>query len=143
MKIVYAPEDGDSREFAFKPRRLFSFDSEAIEAVGGDVWSNWDGFLAALADTKGRALRAVLWHELRKEKPGLMFAEVVVRPGEISAYYDDEEIEEARALAADPNTPDEVRQGIWEALGKGDAQAPSEPSDSSTDSTSPATDSEA
>ena len=140
MKIVYAPNDGDEREFTFKPRQLFSFDSEAIEAEGESVWGNWNGFLAALADEKGRALRAVLWHELRKSKPELTFAEVVVRPGEIQAFYDDEEIAEARALAADPDAPDEVREAIWAALGKGDEGEPSESSDSGTGSSSPTTD---
>lgn len=140
MRIRYAPEDTDEQVFDFKPRKLFSFDSEAIEEVGGNLWTNWDEFLSALAESKGRALRAVLWHERKKADPDLTFAAVIVRPGELSAYYDDEEIAEMRELAKDPDTPEEIRQGIWAALGKGDAEEPSVTSDSDTDSTSPTTD---
>ena len=137
MKIIYAPENGAAREFLFKPRQILSFDSELIEEVGGPVWLNWDGFRSALAAGKGRALRAVLWHELRKEKPDLAFADVTVHAGEINAYYDDEEIANARAVAADPETPESVREGIWVALGKGATEDSSVTSDSDTDSSSP------
>lgn len=139
MRIRYAPEDADEHVFSFKPRQLFSFDSEAIEEVGGNLWTNWDEFLAALADTKGRALRAVLWHERKKSKPDLPFHEVIVRPGEISGYYDDEEVAELQEMAADPDTPEGIRQGILAALGKGPAEDSSVNSDSDTASTSPTT----
>jgi hypothetical protein len=139
MRIRYAPEDADELVFDFKPRKLFSFDSEAIEDVGGSLWTNWDEFLSALAESKGRALRAVLWHERKKTNPDLTFDGVIVRPGELAAYYDDEEIAEMRELAKDPDTPEGIRQGIWAALGKGDAEEPSVTSDSDTASTSPTT----
>ena len=139
MKIIYTPADDDSepQEFLFKPRQLFSFESEPIEEAGGNVWGNWDGFIEALTAEKGRALRAALWHERKKTRPETTFAEVIVRPGELRGYVDDEEIAEARAVAADPDTPDEIRQGIWAALGKGDDPEPSGNGDSGTDSTSP------
>ena len=38
MRVVYTPEGDEPREFSFKPRRLYSFDSEALEEVGGHVW---------------------------------------------------------------------------------------------------------
>lgn len=142
MRFTYTPEGDDPTEFSFKPRRLFSFDSEAIEEVGGQVWSNWDGFLLALSEEKGRALRAALWHHLKQSRPEITFAQVVVHPGEVRAFYDDEEIEEMRVLASDSGTPESVRQAIWDALGKGDEAEASEISEPDTDSTSPTTASE-
>lgn len=141
MKIVHAPEDEPMREFSFKPELLYSFDSEPLEEVGGAVWSDWNGFLEALSERKGRALRAALWHELRKEKRDLQFSHVVVRPGELAMFWDDDEIARFRALADDPDTDPEVRDGIWAALGKGDEAEASDSSGSDTSSTSSDTDS--
>lgn len=143
MKIKYTPAGEPAREFIFKPRMLFSFDSEAIEEVGGRVWSNWDEFLEALSAEKGRALRAVLWHERRKENPDLAFAQIVVEAGTLHAFYDDDEIAAMRSVADDPDTADDVREAIWAALGKGDEAEASDSSGSDTDSPLPDTDSEA
>ncbi len=134
MKIVYSPANGERMEFSFRPKTLTCFESEAIEEVGGPVWSNWDGFLAALSIEKGRALRATLWHELRQTRPEISFAGVVVRAGEIAAYPDEAELAEARAIADDPDTPEDVRAALLDALGKGAAEEASEISDTNTDS---------
>lgn len=142
MKLIYAPEDGERREYIVKLDKFFSFDAELIEEVGGRVWSNWPGFLQAVRDEKTRAMRALLWLELRKDKPALQFAEVVTGAYELALGLDDDEIERAREYAASEDATDEERREIFATLGEPGKDEPSGNSEESTDSESPEPDSE-
>lgn len=142
MKVYYEPKGASLREFAFKPLGLMSYDAEAIEEVGGDTWDNYDGFLAALQKGRIRALRAILWLNLRREKPGMSFSELVVQIGELRYGPDEEEIAEAKKrIMEDPDLSEKDRAEILAELGKDDAEGTSVTSDSATGSPSLATDS--
>ena len=144
MIITYSPKGGSPQEFLFKPLTALSPDVERIEAIGGDVWDNWDEFKIALSRGKFRALRAVVWINLRLENPRILFPELVIGVDEITYGPDADEIEAARQMIADdPDLTDEQKAEILESLGKGDAEDPSPSSESDTSTESPLPDSEA
>lgn len=144
MIITYAPRDGTPEPYTFKPLDTLSFDAERIEAVGGDVWDNYDDFILALSKGKMRALRAALWICLRKDNPKMTFPELVVGVREITFGPDDEELDAARkTIAEDESLSDDEKAEILLSLGKDEESDPSAPSESDTDSSSPEPASEA
>src|SRR5690348_4643897 len=121
MKVVYAPEGEERREWLFKPLQLLSFEVEAIEDVGGESWENFAEFCQRLAESKAKPARAALWIMLRREKPQLRFPELVVKYGELWIELDDEEIEAAREFAKSEDASEEDRAEILRILGDGEA----------------------
>jgi hypothetical protein len=141
MIVTYTPKDGTRQEYLIKPLSTLSPDVERIEAVGGEVWDNWDEFRVALSRGKFRALRAVVWINLRLENPRILFQELVIGVDEVTYGPDAEEIEQARKIIAeDDELTDDQKTELLESLGKDDAEdpSPSNESDTSTESPEPA-----
>lgn len=92
-KLIYAPEDGEQREWEFDPTKLMSVEAEAIEEVGGTQWDTYGAFLDKLNRGGAKAWRAALWIMLRRENPTLQFSHLVIRANEM-IFIDDEEAPE-------------------------------------------------
>jgi hypothetical protein len=143
MLVIYEPVDGERQEFEYHPNELLSFDSEAIEDVGGPTWADYEEFGERLSSGNLKARRAILWIMLRRQNPKLRFSDLVVRVDEVNIDADADDLRtylkrdnlteaeraEAQALL------EERTGGASEPEGKG------EPGDSATDSPSPQPDS--
>lgn len=138
MRLIWAPTEGEPREFAFKPWDLLSPDAEAIEAVGGDAWTTYDQFVPLLQQGHRRAMRAALWIARRGEgEPGLRFDDLVLRAGrELKVAADEDELAERRqAVLENDDMPIDVKRELYAIWGgdPADLDAPdpkARPSDS-------------
>lgn len=117
MRLIYTPEDGEKREFTFRPRQLMSPEAEALEDVGGDAWDSFDEFGMKFLKGNRRAYRAALWLMLKREEPTLRFRDLVVRVDEIEVEFEDDESAQLReAIAAEPNIDDDQRDALLEVM---------------------------
>ena len=146
MRLVYTPDDGEKREFEFKPNRFLSVEAEAIEAVGGDMWDSFERYSQLLLRGNVKALRATFWI-LRKRtgEPTLKFSDINVYVDELMLDFDDEEIERIRLAMLeseelDPEQKAYLEQQIEESR-RGKDQPGSEPPNKRTASLNGETDS--
>jgi hypothetical protein len=139
VKIIYAPDGAERREFPITPNRLRSPDAEAIEEVGGTRWENFDEWAAQFKRGGKRAERAGLWICLRRDQPDLQFHDVDFAANELAVVWDDDEKRAMRAATrADPDLSDDVKESILEAIGMpagGEDLTPLEPSGSPAERT--------
>jgi hypothetical protein len=108
MIVTFMHEDGDKREWQFKPDRLLTTEAEAIERVTGMTYAD---FGESLMNGGMTARRAMVW-VLRKRngEPELKFRDVDFPVGDVDIDLDDGEKEKMRqALLADANLTEEQR----------------------------------
>ncbi len=86
-KLVYQPEGAEAREWAFDPDGMRSDTLEAIEDATGWTAAEWLDFLVRGSI---KALRALLWVNLRKLEPGLDFGAVSFSATEIQFEFTEE-----------------------------------------------------
>jgi hypothetical protein len=100
VRITYTPDDGEKREWDFKPGRLLATEVEAIEKVTDMTFMEW-----AEAMSKGSAtgLRGLVW-VLRKRhgEPELRYRDVDFSYDSVAFEPDEEEIAAAEAARAVP-----------------------------------------
>lgn len=102
MLLIYTPESGERREWQFQPYEAWSFETELVESVGGQMWISWDGFLSLLRVDNTKAKRALLWVMLRRDKPDLRFVDLVTKAKEITIGLDVDERADLRRRLDDP-----------------------------------------
>ena len=103
MRIVYAPHDGEKREWDWKPAAMASHESEAIEDATG--WG-WYEYVQRFIAGSTLARRALLWVLLRREIPRLQFDQVRFTLDEFIDEYDDEEISRGQAALESASSGD-------------------------------------
>jgi hypothetical protein len=135
MELVWSPEGQEPRTFVFTPRKLTTVDAEAIENVGGMVWSDFDTFVRLFNANNRRALRAALWLCLSRDDPSSRFESLSVGVYEISVQFGDDEREIARRILTSGEDVDPVQREFYVSLlgddpGAADPKASPEPSDS-------------
>lgn len=103
MKIVYTPESGDNREWAYKPQKMLSVDAEAIERVTGWTFQEFgEKFMAGSA----LAQHALLWVLLRRDNRALKFSDVRFAMDEMNVDFDAEERAAMREALDGPDAGD-------------------------------------
>jgi hypothetical protein len=113
VRLIYTPEDGEKREFSFRPPKLMSPEVEALEDVGGDAWDSFDEFAVKFLKGNRRAYRAALWLMLKREEPALKFRDLVVRVDEVSVEFDDDEAQKVRqAIVDEPELDADERESL-------------------------------
>jgi hypothetical protein len=120
MRLIWAPPDGELREWEFDPDSLLTSDAEAVEALGGTVWEDFDEFDRLFRRGNRRALRAALWVLRRKTEPGLRFETIEVRADEVKYnLIGDTEKQVVRQRLIDGDVPNaEARELYVEILGE-------------------------
>lgn len=83
MRLIWAPPQGERREWELDPSSLLTVDAEAIELLGGTAWEDFDEWRRLLGKGHRRALRAALWVLRRADEPELRFDALSVRADEI------------------------------------------------------------
>ena len=126
MKIIYAPRDGERREFVFRPADLLSPDAELLEESGGSSWDTFEEYGRKFLAGSIRARRAALWLCLRRDNPRMRLSDLIIRADELDVAWEDEELANIRdALTADPDLSDEERDAaLAEFEAGGSAGAP-------------------
>lgn len=133
MEIRYAPPEGEPRAWQFVPRKLMSADAEAIEAVGGDLWEDFDEFARLFNKGNRRAMRAALWILLRQDDPGLRFDALSVGAMDVQVSLGEDERERIRdVLVSVPDLDPDQRAYFVSILGDDPGLDPKDetPSDS-------------
>jgi len=130
--LTYIPDDGEKREFSFRPRKLVSAEAEAIEDATG--WT-FDEFGQKFLAGSMKAKRAALWVLLKREHPTLKFRDLSITPDEVALDFEPDEAAALREqLAADDTIDPEQRENILAILDEQIAQAPKDETPSPTDS---------
>lgn len=121
MNVIFKSEQyGDREWLSFKPDRMLSTDSEAIEGVTQLTFVQWGQALLNGSSICGRAL---VWILLRKENRALRFRDVDFPIGDLRIELDDEEKARVRAeLRRNDDLSDEDKQQILVALGETDLE---------------------
>jgi hypothetical protein len=130
MILIWNPEVGERREWAFEPARLRSVEAELIEAQGGSTWDTFHEFSTLFMRGHLRAQRAALWLLRHRDDPALTFASVDVTPYEITVLWTDEEMARIRdGLRDNPDLDADQREYLLSQWGGKDDEAP-DPKDS-------------
>jgi len=117
LRLIYTPENGEKREFAFMPAKLMSAEAEAIEDAGGAAWESFEEFGQKFLRGNRRAYRAALWIMLRREQPTLRFADLSLRVDEIEVDFDAAETARLREqVLGDPDMDAEQRAHLLSIL---------------------------
>jgi hypothetical protein len=118
--MILKYDDGDTvRTFQFHPGKLTSPEAEAVEEVGGESWSTFDGWGSKFLNGSRKAYRAALWVMLKRENPTLKFRDVIVTADAITWDYDADEQDQIRKaiIDADPAEIDpEQREQLLKTL---------------------------
>lgn len=89
MNIRFTSEKyGDREWLAFKPERMMSTESEAIEGVTQQTFIQWG---QALMNGSAICGRALVWILLRRENRALRFREIDYAIGDLKIELDDDE----------------------------------------------------
>jgi hypothetical protein len=91
VRLIWTPEDGERREWSFRPMQLMTEDVEDIEVVGGRAWQSYDEFGELFMKGNRRAHRAALWVLLRRERPTLEFHNLQLRADEVQVDFEEDE----------------------------------------------------
>ncbi|GAA2092298.1 hypothetical protein [Actinomadura alba] len=105
MYVIYNPTGGDERRWEYKAEDLPSSEAEDIEDATA---TTFDEFQVALLKGGARARRALLWVLLKRNTPGLRFADVSFRMGELQIEFDSAE-------------KSRLREGVAKAKGLSDS----------------------
>jgi hypothetical protein len=117
VRLIWTPEDGEKREWSFRPMALMTEDVEAIEAVGGPAWASYDEFGELFMKGNRRAHRAALWILLRGERPALQFHQLRLRADEVRVDFEPDEAAIIRdELRANPSLDAAERDFLLAAL---------------------------
>ncbi len=141
MRLIWTPEDGEKREWSFRPIELMTADTEDIESVGGSAWRSYDEFGEMFMRGNRRAHRAALWILLRAERPALQFHDLQLRADEVQVDYEPDEAAILREeLRANPALESAQRDYLLAALGEEPGtsplgESPSESGDAATGGT--------
>jgi hypothetical protein len=124
VRLIYTPEDGEKREFSFRPTRFMSPEVEALEDVGGNAWDSYDEWGVKFLKGNRRAYRAALWIMLKREEPTLKFRDLVVRVDEIAVdFEDDETVQLRQAIEDEPDIDEDQRENLL-AIMDGQGEVP-------------------
>jgi hypothetical protein len=145
MLIIYTPEGEPRREFEFDPENAWSFEAELIESVGRPTWVSFEAdYLDLLRAGNFKARRALLWVLLKREKPDLRFADLVVKVNEVTLGMDKGERAELRKrmaagdfTAAEMEAAEELLADFADEDLEPEPVGKDEPDDSATDGPSP------
>jgi len=120
--LTYTPDDGEKREFSFRPRKLVSAEAEALEDATG--WT-FDEFGQKFLAGSMKAKRAALWVLMKREQPTLKFRDLSITPDEVALDFESDEAAALREqLAADDTIDAEQRENVLAVLDAQIAQAP-------------------
>jgi hypothetical protein len=115
MHVVYAPEDGDKREWDFKGHRILTSEAEALEKVTGISLAE---FSPRLMSGSATAKRGLLWLLLRREEPSTRYSSVDFPIGDLTVEMDDEEKAGFRdTIMRAPGLSDDERRAAIAELG--------------------------
>lgn len=116
MIVTYTPDEGDKREWRFKPERLLATEAEAVERVTGGTYSE---FGASLMNGGVTARRALVWIMRKRDgEPEVKFRDVDFPIGALSIELDDEEKALVRqAVSSNEAMSDEDRETLLAELG--------------------------
>lgn len=115
MHVVYAPEDGDKREWDVKLYRVLTSEAEALEKVTG---LDLALFSPRLMGGNPTAKRGLLWLLLRREDPSTRYANVDFPVGDLTVEMDDEEKAGFKAtIMRAPGLTDDERHAAIAELG--------------------------
>jgi len=113
MRLIWTPPSGEPREWIFRTEELLPHEYEPIEECGGGAWDNLEDFDLAMRRSMRKAWRVALWICLRRDRPDLRLAEVVIRADELAMRYEPfEELAIAELALADPDLSEEARD-FW------------------------------
>jgi hypothetical protein len=136
VRLVWTPEEGEKREFSFRPNKLMSVEAELIESLGGEAWETFDEFGRLFMKGNRRAYRAALFVLLKRTEPGRKFRDLNLRADEIAVDYEDDELAQILArVELDDDIDPEQRELLIASLGEQASvpkAQPSEPSQSET-----------
>ena len=120
MKITYTPNDGEAREFIFRPGELSNIEAELIEIQGGELWATYEDFGRHFMNGGMRAYRAALWICLRRVNPKIKFMDVSFRVDEIDVDLEQEERDRIQAaIEGDQDLDDDQREAMIDLLEEG------------------------
>lgn len=98
MKLVYAPEGAEPREFDFDPSRLMSPEIEVIERQTGMTYGQW---IEAMGNGSFTAFHGLLYIMLKRTAPTLKWNDVQFSVSDIDFQMDDEEAAALRKALED------------------------------------------
>lgn len=134
MFVTYTPEDGDKREWEFRPGSVKASKQALIERKSGMAWDDW---VTAVKVRTGPARRTLVWYLLSLEHPHIRWEDVDVSDDEVLVELSVQELLQTRekylsgAAEADPNASivlAMIERDIAEArakFGDGEGKAPS------------------
>lgn len=96
MIVTYSPAGEMAQRWSYKAAELPSSEAEDIEEAVGLTFDEWQQRLLRGA---ARARRALLWVLLKRDQPGLKFAELSFSMGELEVEFDQEEKQRIRSEA--------------------------------------------
>jgi hypothetical protein len=112
--VTYKPEDGDRQRWSFDPTKVRASKAEAIEQAAGLPWDQW---LGAVQTGAMRARRALLWHLLTVDHPGLKFEDTPdFYAGELVLEYSATELSGIRDRLAKVKLPADQRAATDAAI---------------------------
>lgn len=118
MFVTYRPEDGESQEWVFDPKRVKASQGEMIEKRFG---GNFDQWLAALQQGNMKARRVLLWHLMSLSHPTLRYEDTPdFYAGELEVQYNVAELRELRDQVARNKQLDSEERDL--ILGRIDAE---------------------
>ncbi len=100
MLLIYKPANQEPMTFEFDLGKFRVKDRESIERATGMSWGKWK---AELADQNTRAMRGLLWINLRK-RTGIPFDDVDFSDEEIEILPDSGEVTRVRAAIEENKT---------------------------------------
>ena len=104
MKFVFAPKDGQRREWPFEPGDLLNVEANAIKKLTGMPFGEWT---KAMHDGDPDAYHGFIWVMQKRENPTLRSQDVQFRVGECAWHFEDEEVEAIlRGIAEKPDSPE-------------------------------------
>jgi hypothetical protein len=125
VRVIYAPDGGESRSWAFNPGDLEFDEAALIEAADPGAWATFDEFGQAFMADSLRAVRAALWILLRRDHPGLDIGQVRPRPREVAVVFDEAELAVIRAaITDDPDIDPRQRERLLGEAGGVDGPKP-------------------
>jgi hypothetical protein len=113
VKLIYKPVDGKERIWEdVIPNELMSFQTDWLEAAGGDMWESFEEWARLLWVGNRKARRALLYVMLRTENPSLRWPSLVVRNDELDVHWEMADLDVAgtrKSIEDDPELTPERR----------------------------------
>lgn len=115
MIVTYEPENGERREWDYKPDQVRSDEAERAEDATG---LTWDEINVGLLKGSMKSRRAALWLLMRQDNPQLRYKDVSFRSGEVTVEWDKaEKVAVREGILASNAISDEDKEQALALLG--------------------------